>query len=78
MTKSGTVYVPFREFIQLMGYQADYSVVDREISVKIGKSKFIFLPDDGYISGSGDYYELQRPGIQIDGKFFYLSVMPPG
>lgn len=70
MTKSGTVYVPFREFIQLMGYQADYSVVDREISVKIGKSKFIFLPDDGYISGSGDYYELQRPGIQIDGKFF--------
>lgn len=70
MTKSGTVYVPFREFIQLMGYQADYSVVDREISVKIGVSKFIFLPDDGYISGSGDYYELQRPGIQIDGKFF--------
>lgn len=70
MTKSGTVYVPFREFIQLMGYQADYSVVDREISVKIGISKFIFLPDDGYISGSGDYYELQRPGIQIDGKFY--------
>ncbi|WP_339305364.1 stalk domain-containing protein [Paenibacillus sp. FSL R5-0519] len=70
MTKSGTVYIPFREFIQLMGYQAEYSVVDREISVKIGKSKFIFLPDDGYISGSGDYYELQRPGIQIDGKFF--------
>ncbi|WP_433747840.1 stalk domain-containing protein [Paenibacillus amylolyticus] len=70
MTKSGTLYVPFREFIQLMGYQADYSVVDREISVKIGNSKFIFLPDDGYISGSGDYYELQRPGIQIDGKFY--------
>ncbi|MGC5774390.1 stalk domain-containing protein [Paenibacillus pabuli] len=70
MTKSGTVYVPFREFIQLMGYQADYSVVDREISAKIGNSTFIFLPDDGYISGSGDYYELQRPGIQIDGKFY--------
>ncbi|WP_434749178.1 stalk domain-containing protein [Paenibacillus amylolyticus] len=70
MRKAGTVYVPFREFLQRMGYQTAYSVEKHEISALIGESTFIFYPDDGYISGSGDYYELQRPGIQINGKFY--------
>lgn len=50
MTKSGTVYVPFREFIQLMGYQADYSVVDREITTNYKGQVFRLMENSFYLS----------------------------
>ncbi|MCW3795528.1 copper amine oxidase N-terminal domain-containing protein [Paenibacillus sp. LS1] len=70
MTKSGTVYVPFREFIQLMGYRADYSIESREIFARTDHSETYFVPDVGYFDDKEGYVELEKPGILIDGKFY--------